>query len=215
MPKISRDIPNELAVDPAVHIVDDDEGLRVALESLFRSIGYQVHLYSNTAEFLQSGRVRSAGCLVLDIRLPGMNGLDFQKYLADTGITMPVIIMTGHGDIPMSVRGMKAGAVDFLAKPFREQDILDAVAAAIESDGVKRAVRKQHQDLKQLYQKLSPREQEVMAEVARGQMNKQIAFSLGVSEITIKIHRGNAMKKLGARNLMEFVQMYKTLKASE
>lgn len=197
---------------PAVHVVDDDAGLRTALDSLFRSMGYPTRLYGSAAEFMASGAGDGAGCLVLDIRLPGTSGLDFQQQLVDAGVTMPVILMTGHGDIPMTVRGMKAGAVDFLPKPFREQDMLDAVAAALARDAATRAERSQSDDLRQRFETLSARERDVMGRVATGKMNKQIAFDLGLSEITVKIHRGNAMRKMGARTLADFVRMAETLK---
>lgn len=197
---------------PAVHVVDDDAGLRTALDSLFRSMGYPTRLYGSAAEFMASGAADGAGCLVLDIRLPGTSGLDFQQQLADAGATMPVILMTGHGDIPMTVRGMKAGAVDFLPKPFREQDMLDAVAAALARDASKRAERSPSDDLRHRFETLSARERDVMGRVATGKMNKQIAFDLGLSEITVKIHRGNAMRKMGAKTLADFVRMAETLK---
>lgn len=195
----------------SVHVVDDDSAMREALDSLFRSVGYEVHTFPNTSDFLKSGRANAAGCLVLDVRLPGMNGLDFQQYLASSELLMPIVFMTGHGDIPMSVRGMKGGAVDFLAKPFREQDMLDAVAAAMEKDSDYRKHNKQIRLLQDRLKMLSVREREVMLEVARGQMNKQIAYTLGISEITVKIHRGNGMKKLGARSLTEFIQLAEVL----
>ncbi len=196
----------------AVHVIDDDQALRVALDSLFRSVGYAVHTFGSAADFMASDRVAAAGCLVLDIRLPGISGLDFQAKLADAGVTMPVILMTGHGDIPMTVRGMKAGAVDFLPKPFREQDMLDAVATAMAQDQAARLEREGSQDLRSRFETLSTREREVMTRVATGKMNKQIAFDLSLSEITIKIHRGNAMRKMGAKTLADFVKMAETLK---
>lgn len=200
------------ASQPTVHVIDDDAGLRDGLDSLFRSVGYPVRTYANTQEFLVSGSAHAAGCLILDVRLPGMNGLDFQQHLASGNVTMPIVFMTGHGDIPMSVRGMKAGAIDFLPKPFREQDMLDAVAAALKQDAQQRQERLQHEELYQRFQSLSQREREVLSEVARGQMNKQIAFTLGISEITVKIHRGNGMRKLGVKNLTEFIQLADVLK---
>lgn len=203
--------PPDAAV-AAVHVVDDDAGLRTALDSLFRSMGYPTRLYGSAAEFMASGAASAAGCLVLDIRLPGTSGLDFQQQLADAGVTMPVILMTGHGDIPMTVRGMKAGAIDFLPKPFREQDMLDAVAAALARDASTRAERSQSDDLRHRFETLSARERDVMGRVATGKMNKQIAFDLGLSEITVKIHRGNAMRKMGAKTLADFVRMAETLK---
>jgi FixJ family two-component response regulator len=199
------------SVEPTVHIIDDDQAMRDGLDSLFRSVGYKVHLFSNAADFLQSGKASEPGCLVLDIRLPGMNGLDFQQHLADAGSSMPIVFITGHGDIPMSVRGMKNGAIDFLPKPFREQDMLDAVSTALHTDTLQREKLSQERELQERYETLSPREKEVMSEVARGQMNKQIAFTLGLSEITVKIHRGNGMRKLGARSLTEFIQLAESL----
>ncbi len=197
---------------PVVHVVDDDEGLRVALDSLFRSVGYQTRTFGSAAEFMASGRAGTAGCLVLDVRLPGVSGLDFQAQLGDAGVTMPVILMTGHGDIPMTVRGMKAGAIDFLPKPFREQDMLDAVATALARDAQARAEREQSETLRTRLATLSSREREVMALVATGKMNKQIAYDLSLSEITVKIHRGNAMRKMEARTLADFVKMAESLK---
>ena len=202
-------------ITPTVHVVDDDEGLRVALDSLFRSVGYETRCYASTMEFMRSGSAGTAGCLVLDVRLPGTNGLDFQEQLAKAGVTMPVVLMTGHGDIPMSVRGMKGGAVDFLPKPFREQDMLDAVGTALERDVRHRAERAEEEELRARLATLSQRERQVMSRVAMGKMNKQIAFDLELSEITVKIHRGNAMRKMEARNLAEFIKMAEALALRE
>ncbi|WP_395445851.1 response regulator transcription factor [Caulobacter sp. UC70_42] len=199
-------------VTQTVHIVDDDGALREALDSLFRSVGLETKAFGNAQEFLQSGHAHDAGCLVLDVRLPGLSGLDFQEKLAAADIRMPVVLMTGHGDIPMSVRGMKAGAVDFLTKPFRDQDMLDAVAAALERDATARAQQGGLDDLRALYETLSGREKQVMALVASGLMNKQAAHQLGLSEITVKIHRGNLMRKMEARSLADLVRMAEMLK---
>lgn len=196
---------------PAIHVIDDDAALRAALDSLFRSIGYETHCYGSTADFMGSGRAEHAGCLVLDVRLPGTNGLDFQTQLASAGFAMPIILMTGHGDIPMSVRGMKAGAVDFLPKPFREQDMLDAVALALDKDARFREEREKDLVLRERLSTLTARERQVMDLVVTGKMNKQIAFDLNLSEITVKIHRGNAMRKMGAKNLAEFVKTAEAL----
>lgn len=190
-----------------VHIVDDDASLRNALVSLFRSVDLTARQYGSAAEFLEASLADGPGCLVLDIRLPGVNGLDFQAQLAGRGITLPVVLMTGHGDVPMSVRGMKAGAIDFLQKPFRDQDMLDAVAAGIERDRQRRAANGKFDSLRALFVTLSPREREVMAHVATGKMNKQVAGDLGLSEITVKIHRGSAMRKMGAKSLADLVRM--------
>ncbi|MDQ8728540.1 response regulator transcription factor [Bradyrhizobium sp. LHD-71] len=194
-----------------VHIVDDDESIRLSLDSLFRSVGLATKLYGTTSEFLTAARGDGACCLVLDVRLPGQSGLDFQQQLAEGGTHIPVVMMTGHGDIPMSVRAMKAGAVDFLAKPFRDQEMLDAVMAAIEKDRVRRAADKDHTDLRARFETLSPRERQVMGLVTAGRMNKQIAGELNLSEITVKIHRGAAMRKMGARSLADLVRMAEAL----
>lgn len=194
-----------------VHIVDDDASLRGALASLFRSVGLSAQQYGATTEFLQAQLPDAPGCLLLDIRLPGTNGLDFQAQLHEHGIHLPVVLMTGHGDVPMSVRGMKAGAVDFLQKPFRDQDMLDAVALAIARDRERRAATAKNDTLRTQFATLSPREQQVMAHVATGKMNKQVAGDLGLSEITVKIHRGAAMRKMGAKSLADLVRMAEAL----
>ncbi len=197
---------------PVVHIIDDDASLREALDSLFRSTGLETRQYESAAAFMAAPPPQDAsGCLVLDVRLPGMSGLEFQEKLADLGVRLPAILMTGHGDIPMSVRAMKAGAVDFLAKPFRDQEMLDAVAAALERDRVRRAECGKADALKAPYATLSPRERQVMALVAAGKMNKQVAGDLSLSEITVKIHRGSAMRKMGAKTLADLVRMAEAL----
>jgi FixJ family two-component response regulator len=194
-----------------IHIVDDDESLRSALESLFRSVGLSARGHGSVAAFLDAPRDDAPGCLVLDVRLPGISGLDFQDRLDELGIGLPVVLMSGHGDIPMSVRAMKAGAIDFLVKPFRDQDMLDAVATAIERDRARRSVQSDDAGLKTLHNTLSPREREVMALVTAGRMNKQAAYELGLSEVTVKIHRGAAMRKMGARTLPDLVRMAEKL----
>jgi len=196
---------------PIVFVVDDDPSVREALSSLFRSVGLQVELFGSAAEFLQRKRPDGASCLVLDIRLPGVSGLDFQGQLLKADIRTPIIFMTGHGDIPMSVRAMKAGAVDFLAKPFRDQDMLDAVAAAIQRDQQAREAEQAAAVLRTAYESLTAREREVMALVTSGLMNKQAAGQLGLSEITVKIHRGQAMRKMKAKSLADLVRMAESL----
>lgn len=195
-----------------IHIVDDDASLRCALEALFRSVGLAAQSYESVAAFLAADRSPRPGCLLLDVRLPGLSGLDFQAQLNNHGIELPVIMMTGHGDIPMTVRAMKAGAVDFLAKPFRDQDLLDAVTVALQRDEAQRAQRDDLALLRERYATLSPREQQVMALVTAGRLNKQVAADLSLSEITVKIHRGSAMRKMQARTLPDLVRMAEALK---
>jgi FixJ family two-component response regulator len=190
-----------------VFVIDDDASVRQALQSLFRSVGLQAQVFGSTAEFLNGNLPDVASCLVLDVRLPGVSGLDFQNELAKAKIHVPVIFITGHGDIPMSVKAMKAGAVEFLTKPFRDQELLDAIGIALNLDRTRRENAKAVSNLRALFESLTPREREVMALVTAGLMNKQIAAQLNVSEVTVKVHRGNAMGKMRARSLAELVRM--------
>jgi FixJ family two-component response regulator len=192
---------------PVVLVIDDDAPLREALSSLFRSVGLQVKTFGSAQEFLQSGAPDGPSCLVLDVRLPGLSGLDFQAELAKANIHIPIVFMTGHGDIPMTVRAMKAGAVEFLPKPFRDQDMLDAVQIGLEQDRNRRKSAGDISKLKAAFDALTPREQEIMGYVTAGLMNKQIAGELKVSEITVKVHRGNVMRKMNAKSLAELVRM--------
>ncbi|KII27523.1 chemotaxis protein CheY [Pseudomonas fluorescens] len=194
-----------------VFVVDDDASIRDALSSLLRSAGIRVETFASTAEFLQQPKTNGASCLVLDVRLQGNSGLDFQRQLVESNANIPIIFITGHGDIEMSVKAMKAGAVDFLAKPFREQDLLDAVSAALQADVRRREIEQQLSDLHTNYQSLTVREKEVMALAAKGLMNKQIAGQMNLSEITVKIHRAHAMKKMYAKSFADLVRMAQSL----
>jgi len=208
-PTSPRDLAH--AEEPIVFVIDDDASMREALRGLLRSVGLQVEVFGSAHEFLESKLPDVASCLLLDIRLPRLSGLDFQAELIEAGIHIPIIFMTGHGDIPMSVKAMKAGAVDFLSKPFRDQDMLDAVASAIERDRKRRVGAKALSDAQARFEILTPRERQVLALVAAGLMNKQIAAEIGIAEITVKIHRGNVMKKMGVRSLPDLVRMAETL----
>ena len=207
-----RSIAGNVSETPIIHIVDDDESMREVLASLLRSVSLSARTYPSVDAFLTAKRGDAPGCLILDIRLPGMSGLDFQAQLTEVGIELPVILMTGYGDVPMSVRGMKAGAVDFLIKPFRDQEMLDAIAVAVNRDRARRTANAGSVLLKEKFATLSPREREVMQLAAAGKMNKQIAGDLGISLVTVKIHRGAAMRKMGARTLADLVRMAEALK---
>jgi FixJ family two-component response regulator len=203
-----KDAPDS---QPIVFIVEDDPSMRDALTNLFRSVGLRVQAFGSAPEFVQSKIPDVASCLVLDVRLPGPSGLDFQNELAKANIRIPIIFVTGHGDIPMTVRAMKAGAVDFLSKPFRHQDMLDAVATAIERARETRRDAKILADMRSRFETLTPREREVITLVVAGLMNKQIAAQIGLAQITVKIHRGRIMKKMGARSLADLVRMTEAL----
>ena len=190
-----------------VHIVDDDRAVRESLADLLRSLDYQVAVYASAAEFLDVELPDTAACLVLDVRLPGTSGLELQEYLTRLNIRMPVIVMTGFGDIPMTVKAMKAGAIDFLTKPIRDQDLLDAIAAAIRLDQDRRQESARIAQLQQRYAQLTPRERQVMGLVASGLMNKQVAGELSISEVTVKMHRSSAMRKLGAKSVAGLVRI--------
>jgi FixJ family two-component response regulator len=202
----------EVAEEPTIVVVDDDKDFRDSLGDLFNSVGFKVKLFESAAELLKGELLPDVvSCLVLDVRLPGLGGLDFQTELSKVNAFIPIIFMTGHGDIPMSVKAMKAGAVDFLTKPFRDQDMLDAVTIALERDRTQRKAEHRLTDLKSRLERLSPREREVLALVTTGLKNKQIAFQLNIAVITVKAHRGQVMQKMGARSLAELVKMAEAL----
>lgn len=192
---------------PAVIVIDDDPAVREALDGLFRSVGLRVVVFKAVADFLNSVAPDGPCCLVLDVRLPGRSGLDLQEELTARGIPLPIIFITGHGDIPMSVRAMKAGAIEFLPKPFRDQDLLDAIRIALDRDSKRRLAEEDSHGLRSRFDQLSPREQQIMGLVAAGLMNKQIAHEVGLSEVTVKVHRGQVMKKMAAHSLADLVRM--------
>src|SRR5262245_9536348 len=204
MPATQKPSPE---AEPLVFVVDDDAGMRHALTNLLRSVGLKVGVFSSASEFLAGEMPNVPSCLVLDVRLPGLSGLDFQTELTKANINLPIIFITGHGDIPMSVRAMKAGAVEFLPKPFRDQDLLDAVRVGLDRDRARRASEMANSQLVANFQSLTAREQQVIALVTSGLMNKQIAAEIGVHEITVKVHRGNVMRKMGAKSLADLVRM--------
>lgn len=195
-----------------VHVIDDDVSLRESLSLLLPTVGLDVRTHTSVQEFLDGGEHDAPGCIVLDVRLPGISGLDFQSRRDGFGVHLPIVLMTGHGDVPMSVRAMKAGAVDFLPKPFRDQDMIDAVTAAVERDRQRREQDSATADVRDRFASLSPREQQVMSLVTAGKMNKQVAFDLGLSEITVKTYRGAVMDKMAARSFADLVRMADALK---
>ena len=202
------------AVVPSVFIIDDDRGMRQSIQDLVESVGLHAESFATAEEFLNRKRTNDPSCLVLDVRLPQMSGLDFQRQLAEAGMQIPIIFVTAHGDVPMSVRALKSGAVEFLTKPFRDQDLLDAIQQALQRDRAAQQQQAEIHDLQEHYGALTAREQQVMALVVSGMLNKQIASEIGASEATVKIHRGNVMRKMQAGSVVDLVRMADKLKLS-
>ena len=214
LPRYPMNVETDSTDRPLVLIVDDDEEIRFALRELLLSVGLDARCFGSTQGLLHADLPERPGCLILDVRMPGTSGLDLQQRLVANGNTRPIIFLTGHGDIAMTVQAMKAGAIDFLTKPVRDQALLDAVTAAIEKDVAQRAAAHQVRQHADRYARLTPREREVLREVVKGRLNKQIAFDLGITEITVKLHRGNAMRKLQAGSIGQLIRIWESLPAA-